>query len=149
MVGHGLGVGRTHANVNQRNTGIVFPQQMIRRHLRHARRVHATGLLPLPCQRYDIARLHQRRVVALFTGQHTLGPLAELIDIELVVGKQHITLKILGPRRRVVLQTMQGIVDAWGGKRGKGFRFALLATPGTVHDRVVSDGQIGHIEVVA
>src|SRR3546814_1979816 len=84
---------------------------MVGGHLRAAHQ-RQSGALGVRTRSGDyIAWLDQCRVAALTLRQDFLGPLAEFVYIELIVGEQHEVLEVLGRRGRVMLQAMQGIVD--------------------------------------
>ncbi len=128
---------------------MVFPEKVIGRHLRQARQLLAFCWRDLAERRHLVARLDEGDVVALSGRHHFAGAGSKLVDVELVVGEQHEVLEVAWRRRRIVLQAMQGIVDARRCERGKRQRFADLGVEGAVDDGIVGDGEVGHIEHVA
>ncbi|KAG0928211.1 hypothetical protein G6F31_017789 [Rhizopus arrhizus] len=148
VVGDGLGVGRTHADVHQGDAGMVAAHQVVRGHLRQARGLPLIARAAFPAARDAVAGLDQHVVVLVAAGHQRAGTGAKLVHIELVVGEQHEILEVRRRGRGVVLQAVQGIIHALGGKRRQRLGFALLAAPRAVDDGVVGHGQVRHVEQV-
>ena len=73
----------------------------------------------------------------------------EFVDVELVVGEQHIVLEPFGRRAGVVAQAVQRIVDAW---RGEQRQRMGLAGPGLVRavgNAVVHRRQVRQVKHIA
>src|SRR3546814_5244015 len=102
------------------------------------------------CARRDyIARLATALVVVVLACKRLGRQLAEGVDVELVVGEDDEILEVLGRRRGVVRQAMQRVIDA---RRGEGRQRQRLAKPGlvsAVHDGIVGDREVRHVEEVA
>ena len=96
-----------------------------------------------------IARPHKGLVPAVRIGEHLAGVGLEFLDIELVVGEQHVVLEILGHGRGVMRQTGQGIVHALGGERRQGAGAAVIQFCNAVYDVVIRGRQIRHVKDIA
>ena len=104
MVGRGLGIRRAHPDVDQGDALPVLPLQVIGRHLRQlgqqADRIVRTRNLLIPGG-------DEGCVAGPGVGQCRAGEGFEFIDIELVVGEQHVVLEMRRVRRRIMRQARQ------------------------------------------
>nr|GEU28271.1 hypothetical protein [Tanacetum cinerariifolium] len=157
VVGDGLGVGRSHADIDHRNAGTVGADQVVTGHLRQARRLGAVRVarfhgLAHPA-RDQVARFDKRDVAAVHIvrrlAHQLVAQLDELVDIKLVIGKQHELLEVFARRARVVAQALQRIIDARRREQRQRLRFARRRLVGAVGDAVVHGGQVGQVEHVA
>ncbi|MPL60802.1 hypothetical protein SDC9_06364 [bioreactor metagenome] len=146
MVGRGLGIRGADADVHQRDAVPVGALEVIGRHLRQLgkRRDHPVGGGDLGIARGDEARVTLGRI-----GEFRPRHLLELLDVELVVGEQHVVLEMLGRGRGVMAEPRERIVDALRGEGRKMARAVRVRPGGAVHDVVVHRGEVGHVEDVA
>ena len=142
-----LRVGRTHADVDQRDPLVVLPRQVEGRHLRQLGQVRQRGVRVV-ARHHGVARAHQRHVAGSGRGQHAARIGHELVDVELVVGEQHVVLEVVRRRRGVVRQPGQAVVHALRGEGRQGARAVLEGEAHPVDDVVVGRGQVGHVEDV-
>mmetsp|Transcript_29947 Transcript_29947/g.59384 ORF Transcript_29947/g.59384 Transcript_29947/m.59384 type:complete len:202 (-) Transcript_29947:2365-2970(-) len=96
-----LGIGRPHTNIHQSDTGPIFSLQVIGRHLRlfihrRNRRLSIRDLHVTSADKTGVARLG---II-----QHLARVSLKLSHIKLVVGEQHVVLKMLRISSRVVAQ---------------------------------------------
>ena len=96
----------------------------------------------------DIAGLDEGLVLAFACRQHLVRHAAELVDVELVIGEQHVVLEIFRRRRGVVLQPVQRIIDTRRGERRKRMFRTRRGLVFAVDDGVVHHRDIGHVEIV-
>ncbi|MCY1209554.1 hypothetical protein D9M72_212090 [compost metagenome] len=147
VVGHGLGVGRAHADIDQRHPQLVFAHQVIGRHLRQ--RARARGVVGFRAAQFlhHVAGLDKAGVAAAVAAGHQApAQLDKLVDIALVVGEQHEALEMLRCRAGVVVQPLQGQVHALGGEQRQRPGLARNRLIGAVGDAVVDAAQLGQHE---
>ena len=123
--------------------------QVIGRHLRQARRRRALVRRAGPGLCHHIARLDEFAVAATALLHQAAGARDELVDVELVVGEQHVVLEMLRAGRRVMRHAVQRIVDALRRERSQRPRLAERHLEGAVGDLVVGAVEVRHVEQVA
>ena len=122
--------------------------QMIGRHLRHARRRRAgrDRLAKAGIAGDHVARL-DKRVIAWITVLHARAADAgKRIDVELIVGEDHEVLEMLGIGPGVVIEPVQGIIDARGTKQGEWRGRARSGDVRAIGNRIVHGAKIGDVE---
>lgn len=159
VIGDRLRVRRADADVDHRDPAAVRALQVIRGHLRQARRRGALGRLAAEVRvvRDDVARLDERAVLAAVRahlgivafGHQRAAELHELVDVELVVRVEHVVLEMRGRRRRVVTQPVQREVDAGRREQRERMRLARRRLERAVDDAVIEIRQVGRVEDVA
>ena len=149
VIGDRLRVGRADADVDQRDAAALRGDEVVRRHLRLARRHGARGGRALAASRHAIAGFDEGGVLAVAGGHALAREAAELVDVELVVREQDVVLEVTGGGAGVVHEAVQRVVDALGGERGERPRSAGRRLVGAVDDVVVDVGDVGHVERVA
>jgi hypothetical protein len=108
VVGDGLGVAGTDADVDEGDTPAMRQLDVVGGHLRDARRplAGAPSAKPLVAGR-KAARLHELVVIRMPFGHVARGEPAELVDVKGVVREDHEVLEMLGVGTRVMAQPMQ------------------------------------------
>ncbi|MNN40361.1 hypothetical protein D3C81_1544320 [compost metagenome] len=147
MVGHGLGVGRAHADIDQRHAQLVLAHQVVSRHLRQ--RARAGGVFGLGAAEvlHHVAGLDEAGVATAVAAAHQrTAQRDELIDIALVVGKQHEALEMLRRRAGVVVQPLQRQVHALGREQRQRPGLARDWLVGAVGDAIVDAAELGQHE---
>ncbi len=153
VVGDGLGVGGPHADVHHGDAAVALAHQVVARHLWQARRCLAERVHVLRRQahtaRDHVAGLDKGDVFAAWVLHFGATQCDELVDVELVIGEQHVVLK---PARRgagVVAQALQRIVDARRGEQRQrpGLRGCGLVR--AIGNPVVHGGQVGQVKHLA
>ena len=153
VVGDGLGIGRTDADVDHGDAAAVSAHQVVGRHLRQARRRLALSVGRLrraaDAPRHHIARLDKGDVLAGRVSHGLMPQANKLVDVELVIGEQQKVLEMLGRRAGVMPQAMQRIVHPRRREQGQRQRLARAWFVSAVGDAVIHGAQIGQVKHVA
>ena len=123
---------------------------MIGGHLRGARGRGAACFAPEAFIAGDgIARFDKIIVIGMAVLHIAFGQTAEFINIELVIGKNHKILEIFRSGRGVMVEPVQGIINARRGEGGQRIGASLRGDQGAVGNFIVGVGQIGSVKQIA
>ena len=153
VVGDGLGVGGTHADVDHGDAAVALAHQVVARHLRQTRRCLAQGVHVLRREthaaRDHVARLDKGDVFAVRVLHLGAAQCDEFVDVKLVIGEQHIVLKPMRRGAGVVAQALQRIVDARRGEQRERPAFGGRGLVRAVGNPVVHGGQVRQVKHLA
>ena len=146
MIGRGLGVRGPDADIDQRDAVPVRPFQVIGRHLRQLRqgRDRAIGRGDFHIPGRDETGVALRRI-----GQHLPRDLLEFVDVELIVGEEHMVLEMLRACRGVMREPGERVIHPL---RGEGRQMPgpiRVRLRRAIHDIVVHAFKRGHVEDIA
>lgn len=113
---------RAGSDIDQRNAAGTGTDQMEGGHLRHTFRSDARNrTFDAGTRGDDVARLDETFIIAVACGHASMAELYKGLRIELVIGEDYEFLEVLGICTRVMVEPVQGIVDARGAKQSKRF----------------------------
>jgi hypothetical protein len=130
---------------------IIVINQVIGGHLRHprGRRAGRNRFAEARIPGDHIARF-DKRVIARVTVFHARAADAgERVDVELIVGKDHEVLEMLRIGSGIMIEPVQGIIDARGVKQSQWRRRARIGGVQAIRYRIVHGAKIGGIENIA